>query len=141
MDKRIILFFILLVSATAGVLMIYVAGIDAENAKKEAEYLANFPYTVKGEFGEFGAIIYLTEDQSIRKMSADCILQQAGTKITILENKNVLQIDSAQAAVDRGCPARFFLAANLADTSEAYREAFLAPAQENDPSLKFTPVN
>lgn len=125
----------------AGLIAVYEAEKDAEDAKKEAEYLLNFPYTVKGEFGAFGAIIYLTEDQSMRKMSNDCLLQQAGTKITILENKNVVQIDSAQAAVDRGCPARFFLAANLADTSEAYRDAFLAPAKENDPSLKFTPVN
>lgn len=136
MDRRVIFWLIIF---TAG--LSTVSYMAANDAKKEAKYLANFPYTVKGELGEFIAIIYLTEGKNIKKMSNECLLQQAGTKISLLENKNVMQIDSAQAAVDRGCPARFFLAANIADTSEAYRDAFLAAAKENDPSLKFTPVN
>lgn len=130
------MFWSLIVIAFGGALL---ASLAVYEPKKEAEYLANFPYTVKSEFGEFAAKIYLTEDKGIRKMPAHCILQQAGTKITILENENVIQIDSAQAA-DRGCPARFFLAVNHADTIGAYRDAFLAHARENAPSLEFTPA-
>lgn len=140
MDKRIILFFILLMSATAGVLITYVAVIKAENAKKDAEYLAYFPYTLKG-LGTFSVEFYLTEDKVIKTMLPHCMTQSVGTKITLLENKNIIQIDSTQLAIKLGCPARFFLAENLVETFHAYGKAFSAAAKENTPSLEFTPVN
>lgn len=140
MDRRVILFLILLVGATAGGLVAYVAEIEAENAKKEAEYLTNFPYTLKG-LGTFTVEFYLTEDKVIKTMPPHCMTQSVGTKITLLENKNIIQIDSTQLAIKLGCPARFFLAENLADTFPAYSKAFSAAANENAPSLEFTPVN
>lgn len=106
----------------------------------EAKYLDNFPYTVKG-LGGFSVEFYLTEDKVIKTMLPHCITQSVGTKITLLENKNIIQIDSTQLAIKLGCPARFFLAKNLADTFPAYSKAFSAAATENAPSLEFTPVN
>lgn len=140
MGRRVILFLILLGSLTVGSLVAYFAEIDADNAKKEAEYLLNFPYTLKG-LGRFPVVVYLTEDKVIKKMSPQCVMQPVGTKITLLENKNIIQIDSTQLAIELGCPARFFLAKNLAETYSEYSEAFSAAANENDPSLEFTPVN
>lgn len=140
MGRRVILFLILLGSLTVGGLVAYFAEIDADNAKKEAEYLLNFPYTLKG-LGRFPVVVYLTEDKVIKKMSPQCVMQPVGTKITLLENKNIIQIDSTQLAIELGCPARFFLAKNLAETYSEYSEAFSAAANENDPSLEFTPVN
>ncbi|NSM26847.1 hypothetical protein HT094_22365 [Shewanella sp. ZOR0012] len=142
MDNKVISFFILLVfsGVMTGLLVVYEAEKDAEDAKKEAEYLANFPYTLKG-LGAFPVEFYLTEDKVIQTMSPHCMTQSVGTKITLLENKNIIQIDSTQLAIKLGCPARFFLAKNLADTFPAYSKAFSAAANENDPSLEFSPVN
>lgn len=124
----------------AGFLVAYEAEREAENAKKEAEYIANFPYTVKG-LGGFSVELYLTENKVIKTMLPHCMMQSVGTKITLLENKNIIQIDSTQLAIKLGCPARFFLAKNLAETFSEYSNAFSAAAKENEPSLEFTPVN
>jgi len=124
----------------AGVLASYEAEKEAENAKKEAEYIANFPYTVKG-LGSFLVENYLTEDKVIKTMLPHCMTQSVGTKITLLENKNIIQIDSTQLAIKLGCPARFFLAKNLAETFSEYSKAFAAAKKENDPRLEFTPAN
>jgi len=142
MDNRVISFFILLVfgGVMTALIWAYEAEKDAENAKKKAEYLLNFPYTLKG-LGRFPVVVYLTEDKVIKKMSPQCVMQPVGTKITLLENKNIIQIDSTQLAIELECPARFFLAKNLAETYSEYSEAFSAAANENDPSLEFTPVN
>lgn len=108
---------------------------------KAAKYLTNFPYTVKSVLGEFEVKTYLTEAKEFREMPNGCLVQKSGTKITLLENKNIIQIDSAQSAIVLGCPTRFFLAENLVETQQEYSKAFAAAKKENDPRLEFTPAN
>ncbi|GIU20787.1 hypothetical protein [Shewanella sp. MBTL60-007] len=114
-----------------------------EYVKAHEAYLNNFPYLIETEQGEFGVELAINEDKKFIGLPNECVWQRVGTKITILKNENIIQIDASEDAKDAGCKPRMFLAANSErdEVAKAFLLAFNAPKRESDLSLEFEPIN